>query len=165
MKKLILLVLTIAVGIGLQAQGKERMHERGQRDGSQKFESMKIAHLTDALELTPEEAEKFWPVYNKWNDQKKALRQGNRPAKKVEDMTQEEAETFIQNTIASRRQASELDAAMQEDLKGILSATKRMKLIKAEENFHQSMVKRFKKRRKGEKGKRQAPKDGEDSQE
>ena len=157
MKKLILLVVAIAMGIGLQGQGKERMEKDGHKEGAKKFESMKIAHLTDALELTPEEAEKFWPVYNKWNDQKKALREANRPEKKVEDMTQDEAEAYIAQTIASRRKASELDASMHEDLKTILSAKQRMKLIKAEDNFHQSVVKRFKKRRKGERGRRKAP--------
>ena len=120
---MILFIMVFALGLGLQAQDKVRTHKDGPRGGSKKFESLKIAHLTDALDLTPEVAEKFWPVYNKWNEQKKALRQANRPEKKIEDMTQVEAEAFIEKTLDSRKEVSAIDVSMHEELKTILSAT------------------------------------------
>ncbi|MDB5272671.1 MAG: hypothetical protein JWO58_1038 [Chitinophagaceae bacterium] len=43
------------------------------------FESAKIAYLTQQVKLTPEQAEKFWPVYNEFSNKritiKKAIRQ------------------------------------------------------------------------------------------
>lgn len=37
------------------------------------MEGRKIAYITDAMELTSAEAEKFWPVYNKCECEKKNL--------------------------------------------------------------------------------------------
>jgi hypothetical protein len=34
------------------------------RDARQKIESARIALITERLGLTPEQAEKFWPIYN-----------------------------------------------------------------------------------------------------
>ena len=39
---------------------------KGSRD---KIKMLKISYLTDRLKLTPDEAQKFWPIYNA-NDQK-----------------------------------------------------------------------------------------------
>jgi len=39
-----------------------------------KIKSMKVAFLTEQLNLTPAEAEKFWPLYNAYSDEKRALR-------------------------------------------------------------------------------------------
>ena len=37
---------------------------QGKRD---KVKSLKIAFISDELALTPQEAEKFWPIYNKYD--------------------------------------------------------------------------------------------------
>ena len=36
----------------------------------ERFQAQKIAFFTDKLQLTPAEAEKFWPVYNDYNSRK-----------------------------------------------------------------------------------------------
>lgn len=50
---LVFIVMTVTV---LLAQGGERL------------ESLRIAFITKQLQLTPQEAEKFWPVYNTYDD-------------------------------------------------------------------------------------------------
>ena len=52
-----LLLLTFLI-VNVNAQGR-----RGKQDWD-KFRAEKISFLTEKLELTPEEAQKFWPVYN-----------------------------------------------------------------------------------------------------
>ena len=39
----------------------------------ERFQAQKIAFFTDRLQLTPAEAEKFWPVYNDYNSRKDRL--------------------------------------------------------------------------------------------
>jgi len=39
---------------------------RPQRPGGASLDAMKIAFITKRLDLTPEEAEKFWPIYNRY---------------------------------------------------------------------------------------------------
>lgn len=60
-----ILILVIFSSGMLKAQG-----------GAEGLESLKIAHISKELKLTPQEAEKFWPVYNGYeNDMKKMVRE------------------------------------------------------------------------------------------
>ena len=52
---------------------KENKGDR-QNDKRENIEAMKIGFITKKLDLTPEEAQKFWPVYNQYNDKMKDLR-------------------------------------------------------------------------------------------
>ena len=64
----------MAMSINVQAQ-----KQGGRLDWQQKIKSEKIAFLTSAMNLSPEEAQIFWPVYNKAEAEKgiamKAIRQ------------------------------------------------------------------------------------------
>ena len=42
----------------------------GQETEDEKIESLKTAFITEALSLTPEEAQAFWPIYNLFEDKK-----------------------------------------------------------------------------------------------
>jgi len=43
-----------------------------------KIESQKIAFITKALDLSSEEAQVFWPVYNDFSDEMKTIRKKRR---------------------------------------------------------------------------------------
>lgn len=62
MKK-ILLILILSLPMLASAQ------DNSQREN--KLESLEIAFLTRELNLSPEEAQKFWPVYNKYSAEMK----------------------------------------------------------------------------------------------
>ena len=67
MKKLILILLLISTGV--QAQ-------RGA--ANDRIKALKTARITEALELSPSEAEKFWPVYNKHEEQIEQIKRQRR---------------------------------------------------------------------------------------
>ena len=46
--------------------------------GGERLEAYKIAYITKRLNLTPEEAQKFWPIYNKYTTDMRSLRMQNR---------------------------------------------------------------------------------------
>jgi hypothetical protein len=61
-KALLTLVFIVMAATGLLvAQGGERL------------ESLRIAFITKQLQLTPQEAEKFWPVYNTYDDEMRKM--------------------------------------------------------------------------------------------
>lgn len=63
MKKLYLLVLFVFAAILSHAQeNPEPDAEKKQQD----IQALKAAFITKELELTPDEAQKFWPVYNQY---------------------------------------------------------------------------------------------------
>lgn len=62
MKK-ILLFITLSLPLFVVAQTNEQRENR--------LQSLEIAYLTKELNLSPEEAQKFWPVYNKYSAEMK----------------------------------------------------------------------------------------------
>jgi len=50
--------------------------QNGQR--AEKIQELKIAFITQKLQLTSAEAEKFWPVYNSYDNEIKQLRASNK---------------------------------------------------------------------------------------
>lgn len=67
MKKYILLFfITFASFSGIKAQD-------GSETRGEKVEALKIAFLTQKLQLTPDEAQKFWPVYNQYENEIRSL--------------------------------------------------------------------------------------------
>jgi len=70
MKKIIfLLLVTFTVFSIANAQ------KQGTR--SEKVQALKIAFITQKLQLTSAQAEKFWPVYNQYDSEIKSLRTDN----------------------------------------------------------------------------------------
>ena len=69
------LILLISIpALLINAQGRtDRSPE-----SREKFRSIKIAYFTEELELTSEEAEKFWPVYNEYDKKKSDLHRQHR---------------------------------------------------------------------------------------
>ena len=68
MKKITLLSAMLLSFMLIQAQPA---HDFGQRE--KQIYSQKVAFITNALELTPEESAAFWPLYNEHNEKVKAL--------------------------------------------------------------------------------------------
>src|SRR4051812_35068347 len=81
MKKYLLGLVLMAVGF-LPAAAQEP-------DGGARLQALKIAWLTKKLDLSPDEAQRFWPIYNKYTDEIRAIRQDqkqkNTPEIEVED--------------------------------------------------------------------------------
>ena len=55
----------------------------GQADGG-KIKALQIAFLTQKLNLKPEEAQRFWPVFNQYQDELKVVRRDNKNLPQVE---------------------------------------------------------------------------------
>lgn len=81
MKRIVyLLVCLLSLTVTVIAQG-DRTQAPGQR-----LQALKVAYVTKELNLTSEEAEKFWPVYHAYNGELRKIR-----VDKTQDvLTQEE---------------------------------------------------------------------------
>ncbi len=68
MKKLYLILSFISIGFFARAQQEEQLPEKKKQD----IEALKVAFISKELDLTPDEAQKFWPVYNQYSKDLKA---------------------------------------------------------------------------------------------
>ena len=72
MRKLYFILMFITI-TGLSKAQEEQPSEKKLAD----IEALKVAFISKELELTPDEAQKFWPVYNQYSKEIKATRIDN----------------------------------------------------------------------------------------
>jgi hypothetical protein len=70
------LILTLLIGfVGFLPFRKIHAQVGPGGNSIQDIETLKIAFISKQLDLTPDEAQKFWPVYNQYSKEIKQLRQ------------------------------------------------------------------------------------------
>jgi hypothetical protein len=122
----------------------------------EKFKSQKIAFLTERINLSPREAQEFWPVYNEAEQQRMDLQQYRR---QLEQKTRDENITLTDQEIIkiTREIAStfrkEADNAVEynEKFLKILPPQKVLQLYRAENQFRAHMFEQYRKQRQEEK--------------
>lgn len=72
MKKLMMIMMIAVCGF-INAQPPQA--EAGNGNKGDKIEALRIAFISQQLNLTPQEAQKFWPVYNQFRGDMKTLHQ------------------------------------------------------------------------------------------
>jgi len=119
------------------------------------IKAIKTAFITNALELSPEEAEKFWPVYNEFDKnihQLKTIKTQEitrkiRMADGIENLTEKESEIILQEFIEIDYNVANEKKKLQKNLIGIISSKKMIKLIRTEQNFNKELLRRFQEKR------------------
>ncbi len=145
MKIIETLILTLFVSASVFAQRPDR----------KKIKALKIAHITEQLDLTEAEAQKFWPVYNANEEAEGKLRARSnekRKEKNPEDLSESEAKTLLLDMVSIERERVELRSVMLNNLLKILPAKKIIALLQAERSFKRKMIEEYKKRHAGDGG-------------
>jgi len=127
----------------LIAARKEIIQER-----KDKIKSLKIAFISQKLALTSVEAEKFWPVYNKYDDKIMALKEAQmklRVGKK--NSTDEDALKKIEEAEAIESEVMLLKKKMRAELIPIITAEKVVTLERLEHEFHRKILEKLKSRK------------------
>jgi hypothetical protein len=144
MKK-ILLVLTLLISVAAFTQDKHKIRAR--------IKAQKTAFITEQLDLNPEEAEKFWPIYNTFEKQTEdikynELRGIKRQIGKNPDMPEAEASKLLEKVITAENQMHKAKQQLLTDLKGVIPSIKILKLKRAEDAFNRKLLERLRKKRK-----------------
>ena len=81
-----LLLLLLMVLAGNTFAGRFHYQQNNGQNPGDRIESLRIAYISQQLNLTPQEAEKFWPVYNSYRNDLETLRKNFKGA----DLTAEQ---------------------------------------------------------------------------
>lgn len=121
-------------------------------DNKEKLESARIAFFTTKMELTPEEAGKFWPVYNEY---RKAIGNARKASRdrfhQIRRMTEEGSASevavkkLLMEYIDGCREDDDLERLYLDEFLKILPAEKVAMMYVAEEEFRVKMIKMWKK--------------------
>jgi hypothetical protein len=131
MKKLLMMLLML-FSVTVYAVAQDDNEDDGKKDGGRVYALM-VAYLTKELNLSAEEAQKFWPIYNQYRAEIRKTRQDAR-AKSEKEIETEEKLLNIR-----KRYDGEFTKA--------LSKEKVNKLFRAEKQFGEVIRKELQERR------------------
>lgn len=118
----------------------------------EEFKSQKISFITEKLNLSPREAQEFWPVYNQFEKEKMEIQKTRRELEqKTRDenlkMSDLEIIQITRNIANTFKKESELIESYNERFLKILPPQKVLLLYRAENQFRVYMFEQFKKRK------------------
>lgn len=115
----------------------------------EKLESAKIAFITKRLDLTPEQAEKFWPLYNQHSKDKRTLMRGvYDPVQKDEKLTDEKALELIDRKFSTQQKILELEKGFLKKIVQVITPVQALQLEDVNKDFARHIY-RMQKRKKG----------------
>ena len=115
-----------------------------------KIESQKIAFITKALDLSSEEAQVFWPVYNDFSDEMKTIREKRREVfskarKNRSSLTEKEIGIIIDERLKMEQESLDLKVKYNKEFQKVISNKQISALYHAEEEFKKELLHRIKK--------------------
>jgi len=142
--KRIILILVLLLSAGIHAQ----------RQDHDKIKAFRTAHITEQLDMTSSEAEKFWPIFNLYDDKVEELRNEERTVifSKIRNggldaLSDKEANDLIDRFMEIKTLEITYKKEMIEELRKVISPKKIIKLNRAEESFKRMLLERLKQRR------------------
>jgi len=141
MKKLLIILF---VGFFSLASAQEEKNVRS------KIESARIGLITERLNLTPEQAEKFWPLYNEYRQKNNALKNEYQQAKRnmgESDPSEEQQRELLNLGLKLKERKVTLEKNYSQRMMNVISAQQLMSLRQAEEDFRRMLIEQIQKRR------------------
>lgn len=145
MKKLILFLgFTLIASSYLLAQPGQKPDD----DWLQKIKAEKVAFLTTKLDLTPEEAQSFWPVYNEFDDKRFKIHMQRREMEhktmeNTDGMNEDQLKALSEKFVNLFQQEADLMKEYNERLFKVLPAIKVVKLYDIENDFRSHMLREY----------------------
>lgn len=138
--KIALVVLLVWATSTAYAQNQEALD---------KIESAKIALITERLELTPEQAEKFWPLYHEYSKEREVLRgeyREFRQQNRGRELTEEESKKLLEQGQQFKERQLQIDRVYSERLNQVITNRQILQLRAAEDDFRKMLLERLQQR-------------------
>ena len=150
MKSIKLVTIFMLLFVAFTAQSQRRFNEKRAQ-----IKSLKIAYLTTELSLTPDEATKFWPLFNAFDDRQSEIRIQKVKAyiDRIDDdilnkMTEKEAAVLVTQMENNEEDIYQNRKKFITSLKGVIPSVKIIKLKRAEDNFNKKLLQQYKDKRR-----------------
>ena len=147
-KSLLAFILLITTTVSFSQNGRLLKQKKEQ------VKSIKVAYITNELNLTPDEATKFWPLYNEFEEKQNQIRREKLKAhlNRIDDsdfdnLSEKEATSLLAQMESSEDELYLLRKKFVANLKNVLPATKILKLKKAEDGFNKKLLQQIRDKR------------------
>jgi len=124
----------------------------GHGENRERIEAMRVGYLTEQMNLTPEEAQVFWPVYNTYRDELKKVMhpegKKQRPAHHISDeelskMNDEEVRQMLMAEMKKQKEMVNLHEKYFLEFTKVIPVKKVALLYKAEREFQRKLMRKI----------------------
>ncbi len=122
---------------------------QAQRDAQERIEAFKVAFFTQKLQLTVEESQAFWPLYNEYENKREALRQQMSTSTRPELMSDEALRAHLYRQLDTEARLVELRREYFEKFMEVLPLRKVALIPQVERQFKRKLLEELRKRRQG----------------
>ncbi len=150
--KIYKLLPLITLFFAMSSIAQDRSFIKGKKD---KIKALKIAYITNELSLTSDEATKFWPLFNAFEDKQNEIRKQKLKGyldrtedDAINNLSDKEATTLLAQMESAEDELYQLKKKFIANLKGVISPIKILKLKKAEEGFNRKLLQQYRDNRK-----------------
>lgn len=144
MKKIIILLLFLVPSMFNSVGQQDRKPPR------EKIEQLRIAFLTERLDLSVDEGQAFWPLYNEYEaarmELEKEMRKEMRKLFEKENPSESDVAQMIKRAEANHAQQGELRSAYLLNAMKILGPKRTVLLEKSDEDFKREVMKKLRDR-------------------
>jgi Spy/CpxP family protein refolding chaperone len=126
----------------------------GDRPNGERVQAMKVGMITQRRNLTPAEAEKFWPVYNQYEADMDAIKKDRREElfmakSEFATMSDAEVQQMVNDLIQLEQRRSELIIQYNAEFQRVLPIRKVAMLYRTEREFRQKIIDEIRARQQG----------------
>ncbi|WP_264521122.1 sensor of ECF-type sigma factor [Flavobacterium sp. N1994] len=126
------------------------------RKKKDQIKALKVAFITDELALSPDEASKFWPLFNAFEDKQQEIRKQKLKGyldrmddESFDKLSEKDAAAMLAQMESSEDELYQAKKKFVASLKGVISPIKILKLKKAEENFNRKLLQQYRDKKLG----------------
>ncbi|MCP4456664.1 MAG: hypothetical protein GY816_01350 [Cytophagales bacterium] len=137
MRRILIPTLAIILTVSVFGQGN---------NPGEKIRRAKIALITERLDLSPDQAEKFWPIYNEYSKKQRDIRQSFEQAKKnyqPKNASEQDNQQLLELGMKTKEQALQLEKNYSDRLLKVINNRQMLSLRKAETDFKIIIMKRI----------------------
>lgn len=114
----------------------------------EKIKSLKVAFITERLNLTPKEAQSFWPIYNEHQAKKEGFYREERfeignKTKTLDALSDAQAEELLVRMQKLEGEKYKAEKSYIEKISKTISAKKTILLMRSEEDFKRQLIKQY----------------------
>ncbi|MEO6832420.1 MAG: hypothetical protein ABI378_08355 [Chitinophagaceae bacterium] len=114
-----------------------------------RIHAIKVGYLTDRLNLSPDQATQFWPVYNQFERDKgaarRAFREKYQKGKNIENL--DNPGQYIDDNLDYQQQILDLNKSYKDAFLKVISAQQLADLYQAERDFKKLLIQQLRNRR------------------
>ncbi|WP_209403208.1 hypothetical protein [Pseudozobellia sp. WGM2] len=116
-----------------------------------KIKALKVAFITERLDLSSKDAQAFWPLYNKYEEDRDVLRnkEHSEVRSKIKDvgsLSEREANAVLNKYLSFEEEEEEIERDYLKAVTKVIGAKKTLLLLRSEDEFKKQLIKQYRER-------------------